>query len=152
MAINHKITIKEKKTNQILLEEDFGGNNIFNKEFYEKLNIDDKINWDKYNLSETKIDYKDFFIEFYRTTIMYLGLMSNETLKELLCYTDKNEMLLRLTEQQYYNNIYKYINLKSKTTIFTKFYKGVELLEDLELYISITGKPNRTTYTYYYNK
>ena len=60
-------------------------------------------------------------------------------------------MMLRLTEQQYYNNIYKYINLKSKITIFTKFYKGVELLEDLELYISITEKSNRTTYTYYDN-
>jgi len=58
-------------------------------------------------------------------------------------------MMLRLTEQEYYNNIYKYIDLKSKTRIFTQFYKGVELLDNLELYISITGEPNRTTYTYY---
>lgn len=151
MAIIHTIKIKNEKTNKTVLDIYFGGNNIFNTKFYKSLNIDDKIDWKNFHLEDTKIDYRTFIIEFFRTTAMYLGLNSNENLKNLLCLANENDLIDRLYDQIYYNNMYQYLDLIRQLQICTKECNGQELEDDLSLYITITGKPDCTTIAYYDN-
>ena len=151
MAIIHTIKIKNEKTNKAILDIYFGGNNIFNTKFYKNLNIDDKIDWKNFCLKDTKIDYRTFIIEFFRTTAMYLGLNSNENLKNLLCLANENDIIDRLYDQIYYNNMYQYLDLLRQLQSCTKECDSQELENDLGLYISLTGKPDFATYTYYDN-
>lgn len=144
MQLKQQYLILKEGDKEIYRAEMLDVNTAFNKSFYERLNLN--INWDKWELEETEIDFTKLFYEWWRCIFEDIIDTADNFHKEI-CRRYKEDVLNALT---YFDNtkvglfftafreIRKYTyKTKTKPPIYTADGYVISLKDKYKLYIEL---------------